>query len=159
MPTNYNLIIRTWLPRPPGIKVMVFLLGSETIISSQRHGLSYCGQLSGEGKNNNNRRLPTACSTVARERIAVLQLNIYSKTLAKKLCTVNNYHIASVRTSLMQARQSPFLLVFLDGKKPLHISQLHTPESQQGGNSTLETPAPSLIPSTVPVPKWGATWF
>lgn len=35
MSTNYNLIIRTWLPHPPSIKVMIFLLGSETIISLQ----------------------------------------------------------------------------------------------------------------------------
>lgn len=125
MPTNYNLIIRTWLSRPPGIKVTVFLLGSE-IISSQRLGLSYSGQLSREGENNNNRRLPTACSTATGERIAVLQLNIYSKTLLKS--SVNNYHIASVRTSLMQAGQSPFLSGFLDGKKPLHMSQLCAPE-------------------------------
>lgn len=67
-----------WLPHPPGIRVTVFLFGSETIISSQSLGLSYSRQLSREGKNNSNRRLPTACSTVARERIAVLQLNIYS---------------------------------------------------------------------------------
>lgn len=106
---------------------MVFCLGSEMVLSPQRLSLSYSGQLSREGKNNNNRRLPTACNTLAGERIAVVQLNIYSKTLTKKLCTVNNYHIALVRTSLMQARQGPFLLVFLDEKKPLHISQLHAP--------------------------------
>lgn len=99
------------------------------VLSPQRLSLSYSGQLSREGKNNNNRRLPTACNTLAGERIAVVQLNIYSKTLTKKLCTVNNYHIALVRTSLMQARQGPFLLVFLDGKKPLHISQLRAPGS------------------------------
>lgn len=114
-------------------------------------------QLSREGKNNNNRRLPTVCSSVAGERIAVLQLYIYSKRFAEKLCTVNNYHIAPVKTSLMQARQSLFLSVFLGGKKPLHVSQLRAPETLQGGHSTLETPAPSLIPPIMPVPEGDAT--
>lgn len=121
VPANCNLPFTTWLPRPLGIKIMVFI-SSATIISSQRPGLSYSGHLSREGKTSSNRLL-TVCSTVARERIAMLRPNIYSKTLAKKLSAVNNYHIASARASLMQTRQSPLW----GGKKSLHIAQLCAP--------------------------------
>lgn len=96
MPINNSSIIRIWLPRAPSIKVMVFRLSSEMRISLWRFGLSYSGQFSKEGKNNNN-RLHTACSTVAGERIEVLKLNIYSKTLAKMFFTVNNYQLASLK--------------------------------------------------------------
>lgn len=148
MPTTYNLIFRAWPPHPLSINVMVFLLGSGTTISSQRRALSYSGQLSREG-NIITKDLTTVCSAVARERIAVLQLNIYSRTLAEKLCTVNNYHIASVRTSLMQVRQSPFLPALQGGKN--HPTHLSCELQSYCSSSILGTPVPPLISPAMPV--------
>lgn len=158
MPTNYNLIIRTCLCHPPSIRVTVLLLlGSEAILSSQTWS-ELLWAAPKRGQKNTNRRLPTVCSTVAREWSAGLQLKIYSRTLARKLCAVNSDHIASAGTSLKEARQSPFPTLFLGGKKPLHVFQLRGPQSLLGGYSTLETPAPSLTPPPMPVSKWDATW-
>lgn len=143
MPTTYSLVSRTWLPHPLSINVTVFLLGSGTSISLQRLALSYSGQLSRE-RGNIIKDLTTVCSAVARQRIAVLQLNIYSPTLAEKLCTVNNYHIASVRTSLMQARQSPFLPPLRGGKEPSHTFQLCAPELVQLQHPGDTCPIPDI---------------
>lgn len=137
MPTNYNLIINCWLSCLLSMKVMVFYLGSKMIISPQRFSLSYSEQFSRGEKNNNNRRLHTACNIPAGERIEELQLSIHNQTLPKKCCTVNNYHITSVRTPLVQVRQDPLLSVFLDGKKSFHMAQLCVQGRSQGRVSTL----------------------